>query len=501
VVVVSLTRRRAKTRDYCIAAFLNKSCATHCAARPDPIRSLALSQGRLFTAQRTLVQDDKQTHRLPVRGVLEFRASTGGHYSREYNEVSSTRATTQCLVLALLLGAARAVPQAQGWSAATGAVRQIAQAPGSGDAKSIDLAQLFQRGQDALTHGRLDEAERDFRQVLEADPKSGAAYANLGVVYMRRKQWTRALETLHKAEQMMPQVAGIRLNIGLAYYRQNEFLKAIAPFESVVRDEPDAVQPRYLLGLCYFFAERWADAATTLEPLWTQESGQLAYLYVLSNAAHRAGQKELDERAATQLIKLGDGSPEYRLFVGKYHLNLDQFDMALQEFEAAAAENPNLPFVHFNLGLTYLKKQDFEHARDEFLKDIAVEPDLALDYDELGDVYSLMQQDASAERSYREALRRDARLVNSHLGLAKIYQRQEKYAQALTEINAAGRLDSTRIDTHYLRGQVLVHMGRKEEGKKELETAVRIDNERRAERQKHLETETVPSPELLQDPE
>jgi cytochrome c-type biogenesis protein CcmH/NrfG len=59
----------------------------------------------------------------------------------------------------------------------------------------------------------------------------------------------------------------------------------------VVRDQPDELQPRYLLGLCYFFAERWADAAATLEPLWAQESGHLPYLYVLSNAAHRAGRK------------------------------------------------------------------------------------------------------------------------------------------------------------------------------------------------------------------
>jgi len=349
--------------------------------------------------------------------------------------------------------------------------------------------------------GRLDEAERDFRQVLALDPQSGGAYANLGVVYMRRKQWTRALETLHKAERLMPQVAGIRLNIGLAYYRQNEFLKATPSFESVVRDQPDALQPRYLLGLCYFFAERWADAAAALEPLWAQESGQLAYLYVLSNAAHRAGRKELDDRATAQLIKLGDGSPEYLLFVGKYHLNLEQYDLALTDFQAAAAANPKLPFVHFNLGLTYLKKQDFEPARDEFLKDAEVEPDLALNYDELGDVYSLMQQDGNAEKSYREALRRDSRLVNSYLGLAKIYQREEKYAQALTALDAAGKLDPDRTDIHYLRGQVLVHLGRKEEGKKELETAVRIDNERRAERQRQVETGTVPSPELLQDPQ
>lgn len=360
-----------------------------------------------------------------------------------------------------------------------------------------DPAQIFQRGQDALQQGRLDDAERGFRQVLQLDPQAGGAYANLGVIYMRRKQWTRALESLQKAEHLLPQVAGIRLNIGLAYYKQNEFLKAIPPFESVVRDQQDAIQPRYLLGLCYFFTDRWPDAAAMLETLWPQESSHLPYLYVLSNAAHRAGRKELDNRATEQLIKVGDGSPEYRLFVGKYHLNLKQYDEALAEFQAAAEVDPKLPFVHFNLGLTYLKKQDYPRARDEFLKDAAVEPDLALDYDELGDIYWLMQDDKNAETSYREALRRDPRLVNSHLGLAKIYQQQQKYAPALAEITAAGKLDPARTDVHYVRGQLLLRMGRKQEAKKELEAV--SDNEQRNASERPTETGTIPSPELLQD--
>ena len=372
-------------------------------------------------------------------------------------------------------------------------------APPAASGAATDPAHLFQAGQEALNQGRLDEAERDFRQVLAANPQVGGAYANLGVVYMRRKQWAKAQQTLREAERLLPQVAGIRLNIGLSYYRQSEFLKAIPLFESVVRDQPDALQPRHLLGLCYFFVERWADAADTLEPLWAQESGQLSYLYVLSIAAHRAGQKDLDERATLQLIKSGDGSPEFHLFMGKAHLNLEQYDMALTDFQAAAEANPKLTFVHFNLGLTYLKKQDYEHARDEFLKDAAIEPDLAFNYDELGNVYSLMQQDSNAEKSYREALRRDPRLVNSYVGLAKAYQREAKYQKALRVIDSAAKLDPDRTDIHYVRGQVLIHLGRKEEGKKELEISVRIDNERRAEREKQVENGTVPSPELLQD--
>jgi tetratricopeptide (TPR) repeat protein len=399
----------------------------------------------------------------------------------------------------LLLTGVAAAMMPQTSSPATAAKPRNGAPVASSGAPVPDIAQIFQAGQDALNEGRLDEAERDFRRALAVDPLAGGAYANLGVVYMRRKQWTRALESLHKAEHLMPQVAGIRLNIGLAYYKQGEYLKAIPSFESVVHDQPDALQSRHLLGLCYFFAERWADAADTLEPLWAQESGQLPYLYVLSISAHRAGKKDLDERATAQLIKAGEGSPEFHLFMGKAHLNRDEYDMALADFQAAAEANPKLTFVHFNLGLTYLKKQDYEHARDEFLKDASLEPDLALNYDELGDVYSLMQQDGEAEKSYREALRRDSRLVNSYVGLTKVYQREAKYLQALTAIDSAGKLDPGRTDIHYLRGQMLVHLGRKEEGKKELETSVRIDNERRAARQKQVESGAVPSPELLGD--
>jgi tetratricopeptide (TPR) repeat protein len=359
---------------------------------------------------------------------------------------------------------------------------------------------LFQHGQEALQAGQLDDAEHDFRSVLALDSRSGAAYANLGVVYMRRKQWSRALETLHRAEKLMPAEPGIRLNEGLAYYRQNEFLSAIPPFESVVRDEPEALQPRYLLGLCYFFTERWADATKMLEPLWAQESTKFPYLYVLSNAAHRAGQKEVDERAADQLIKLSNGSPEYHLFAGKYYLNLGQPDAALTQFQAAAGANPKLPFIHFNLGLTYAKKQDYARARDEFLRDASIEPDLGLDYQELGNVYWLMQDDDNAETSYHDALRRDPRLVDSRLGLAKVYQRQQKYAQALTELDAAERIDRARPDIHYLRARLLLRLSRPDEAKKELNTAHQLEAEHQAGGHPGA-GEALPSPELTQDPQ
>ncbi len=189
--------------------------------------------------------------------------------------------------------------------------------------------------------------------------------------------------------------------------------------------------------------------------------------------------------------------------MGKAHLNLEQYNLALADFQAAALANPMLAFVHFNLGLTYLKKQDYEHAHGvtRFLKDAAIEPDLANNYDRARRrLHTPATRQRSLEKSYREALRRDPRLVDSYVwGSPRLTSGRKSIQQALSAIDSAVKLDPNRTDIHYLRGQALKHLGRKEEAQREVDASVRIDNQRRAEREKQVETGTVPSPELLQD--
>jgi tetratricopeptide (TPR) repeat protein len=172
-------------------------------------------------------------------------------------------------------------------------LRVVAQANPSSPQK------LFHNGQQALEQGRLKQAEEDFKGVIAVDHNSAAAYANLGVVYMRQRQWNPALGMLEKAQHISPGLPGIRLNIGLVHYRQNQFQEAIPAFESVVRDQPDSLQARYLLGLCYFLTQKYAEAISALGPLEVQESSDLNFLYVLAIAAWKAKQPEVEQRALT----------------------------------------------------------------------------------------------------------------------------------------------------------------------------------------------------------
>jgi tetratricopeptide (TPR) repeat protein len=363
-----------------------------------------------------------------------------------------------------------------------------------------DPQHIFASGEKALASGNLEQAELDFKRVLALDPRAAPAYANLGVIHMRRKQWDAALTNLREAEKLAPKLTGIRLNLGLAYYRQGDYRHAIPSFESVVKDVPDSLQARYLLGQCYFFTGRYVEAVDTLEPLWPQQSKDLNYLYVLSTAADKAERKDLGERALARMAEVGGDSPLVHMLVGKAMLNLESYDDAAKELGAAVDADPELPFVHFNLGLLYSKKGDYERAKAEFQKDIALEPDVVFNYDELGNVYFLIGDDSEAEKNYRQALRLDSRMLNPHLGLAKVYQRRGEYQKALDALDRAGKLDPASSRIHYLRGQTLIHIGRKAEGKKEIETSVRMSSAQRDRRQRELENGSVPSPELIQEP-
>ena len=358
----------------------------------------------------------------------------------------------------------------------------------------------FQDGELALRSGDLDRAERHFRQVLALDPKSAGANANLGVIFMRRKQWDKAVSSLKKAERLAPKISGIRLNLGLAYYRQTMYAAAVPMFESVVKDQPDLSQARYLLGLCYFFTNKWAEATDTLERLWGEQSLNLMYLYVLDISAHNAGRSDMDQRAFQRMNEIGRDTPEFHLLIGKAHLNNDEYDDAIAEFQKAAQGNATMPFLHYHLGIAYMHKQNYEAAANEFRQDIAIEPDVAFNYDRLGVLHAMQQNDAEAEKNFRHAVELDPRIPSSQFGLAKIYLRQKKYPAALAALDAAERLAPGDYNIHAVRGQALQQSGQPAKAKAEFAVYTRMLNAAREKREKEMSGEIL-NPELMSNPE
>src|SRR5260370_203981 len=319
-----------------------------------------------------------------------------------------------------------------------------------GVAPSVGQQAWFAKGQAALQAGDLDSAEEAFRKVTAADPRAGGAYANLGVIAMRRKQWDQALALLQKAERLEPKMAGIRLNIGLVKYRQAAYPCALRPFASVVHDQPDPQQARYLLGLCHLFTEHYSETVSVLEPLWPQQSNNFMYLYVLGIAAHKAGRKDLDERALNRLVEIGGEAPEFHLILGKAYLNREEPEKAIPELQRAASANPNLPYLHFSLGEALLRLDNNEAAAAAFRTDLAVQTDLTDTYEQLGEFYLRPGNNEEAAKFFREALKRNPRMPAALFCIAEIYSQQHNYREALSAIDSAVRLAPDNQGVHFL---------------------------------------------------
>ena len=323
------------------------------------------------------------------------------------------------------------------------------------------------------------------------------------MIEMRRKQWPQALEMLHKAEKLAPEMAGIRLNIGLVYYRERNFPAAIGPFESVAQQTPGSYQARYLLGFCYFFGGRWADTVATLEPLWEQVSApdRLNYLYVLGRAAELSKNAALAEKAYARMAEIGQGSPEFHMIIGKSHLNRGEYDDAVRELEAAAQADPKLPLVHYYLGMTYVRKQDYERARAELQKDLTVEPDAAFTYEQLGKVNVTLQNEAAAAKDFGRAVKLDPMLLESRLGLAKIAERKKEYPVALAQLDEITRLDKNNAAARYLRRTSSAAHGARKGGPRGTGDCHQDAERAAGGATQGAEGEAVPSPELTREPD
>ncbi len=384
----------------------------------------------------------------------------------------SPRPESLLLTRVLLVGILQALSASVCGSAAAPApprlllLREAAQAP--------DPATLFHQGTEAMQRGEFPVAEQRFRQVIALDPNSAAPYINLGVTYMREKRWDDALVALHKAEVLAPAEAGVLLNIGLAYYRKNEYAAATEPFARSLKLAPDSLQARYLLGLCYFFTNRYGDATQTMAPLWEKEAANLNYLYVLSIAASKSSNLELQQKAFAQMLAIGKDTPEFHLYVGKAWLAEDNTGKALSEFRAAAAARPNLPLVHYFLGRTYLEQHALAQAEQELTRDVALEPDFAYNYEDLGILYAQQHQLQKAEQAFLLAIERNHALVNSYVGLARLYRETNRYPEALKMLDQAEALAPQSASVHYTRAQVLVRLGEAAKARIEFDTAARL---------------------------
>lgn len=112
---------------------------------------------------------------------------------------------------------------------------------------------------------RHQQAEREYRLLLEFDPQSVKGTNGLAYLLARRERYDEALVYFEQAARLRPGNAHVHFDLGFVRQKLGRNGPAIDAFETAVKLNPMLDRAWYGLGLCYASQGQHADAVRTLQ--------------------------------------------------------------------------------------------------------------------------------------------------------------------------------------------------------------------------------------------
>jgi Flp pilus assembly protein TadD len=89
----------------------------------------------------------------------------------------------------------------------------------------------FDDARRAMRSGRMDDAERGFKSLIQFHPELGGPHANLGVIYRQAGKLPEAAAALEQATKVSPRQPVYFNQLGITYRMQGQFAKAREAYE------------------------------------------------------------------------------------------------------------------------------------------------------------------------------------------------------------------------------------------------------------------------------
>ncbi|MCB2075271.1 MAG: tetratricopeptide repeat protein [Novosphingobium sp.] len=118
-----------------------------------------------------------------------------------------------------------------------------------------------------LGRGRLDEAIACFRQAVESRPDYARAHFNLGKALKDRGGLDEAVGSYREAVRLHPGFTDAWVNLGVALKEQGAFAEAEKSYRRALETDPDAVDALYNLAALSVERDRIGDAISSFEAL------------------------------------------------------------------------------------------------------------------------------------------------------------------------------------------------------------------------------------------
>jgi tetratricopeptide (TPR) repeat protein/SAM-dependent methyltransferase len=362
----------------------------------------------------------------------------------------------------------------------------------------LTIEQALQQGVAAHREGKLQDAERLYRVILQSQPLHPDANHNLGVLAVSVNKADEALPLFKTALEANPKIEQFWLSYiyALMKEKQNEVARQFieqAKQQGVAREKlnvfetqlasknkpenvksagPSQVQ---LNALLEHYQNGRLGAAEKLAVSITQEFPQHQFSWkVLGAVLGQAGRKSEAVDANQTAVTLSPQDAEAHNNLGVTLQELGRLDEAEASYTQAIALNPNYTEAHSNLGKTLHELGRLEEAEASYKQAIALKPDYYIAHNNLGNTLHKLGKLDEAEVSFAQAIALKPDYAGAHYNLGITLQELVRLEEAEASYTQAIALKPDYYIAHNNLGITLKALGRLEEAEASYTQAIAL---------------------------
>ena len=314
---------------------------------------------------------------------------------------------------------------------------------GSGSPKLAASGTVQNLFADACRHhqaGRLQEAERAYRQFLEVNPRQPDALHLLGVLANQSGRQAAAVDLIGQAIGLRGDVPVYHNNLGIAFGALGRFGEAVTHYKRALTLKPDFVDALFNLGNAL------------------QEQGKLdeALAYYQRALALKPGYAEAHNNLGNGLKRQG------------------KLDEAMAHYQRAIAFKPDYAEAHNNLGIALKEQDKLDEAMVHCQRAVALKPGSADAHSNLGNVFKQQGEYAEAMVHYQRALALKPDYAEVYHNMGNVLKEHGKCDEALAHYQRALALKPDFAEAYYNLGITLRELGQLDDAYRACERAVEL---------------------------
>jgi tetratricopeptide (TPR) repeat protein len=319
--------------------------------------------------------------------------------------------------------------------------------------------------------GRHDDAERLYRQALDADPREPTALYLYGLMVFEAGRADEAADLFEQVVALRPDHVEAQITLARLRHWRGEPVAAIEGYSRALA--LDATRADAAVGLANALRES-GDVAGAIEAgraVSSRFPNDAAARASLGAALFAAGELEATIDAYRIAIDLDPASTATRTALALALLDAGQPEPAVAEASAALDLDPTLAEAWFARGAASLALRRPEEAITALEWASAIDPSRAATQLTLGNAYAEADHAGPAERCLKAALVLDPALAEAHASLGSVYLRADDKAAAERHSRQALALDPGMLAPHQNLASLLAEQGRAADARRHRDLA------------------------------